>query len=47
MSSSNSAFVLRDQAKAIRAMEGGTGHYMAMMSSPVTGAAGVAFLPGR
>ena len=47
MSSSNSAFVLRDQARAIRAMEGGTGHYMAMMSRPVTGAAGVAFLPGR
>ena len=47
MTSSNSAFVLRDQAKAIRAMEGGTGHYMAMMSRPVTGAGGVAFLPGR
>ncbi len=47
MSSSNSAFVLRDQAKAIRVMEGGTGHYMAMMSRPVTGAGGVAFLPGR
>ena len=47
MSSSNSAFALRDQARAIRAMEGGTGHYMAMMSPPVTGAGGVAFLPGR
>ena len=47
LSSSNSAFVIRDETKAIRAMEGGTGHYMGMMAGPVTGASGVAFLPGR
>ena len=47
LSSSNSAFVIRDETKAIRAMEGGTGHYMGMMARPVTGAAGVAFRPGR
>ena len=47
LSSSNSAFVIRDETKAIRAIEGGTGHYMGMMARPVTGASGVAFLPGR
>ena len=47
LSSSNSAFYIRDETKAIRAMEGGTGHFMGMMTGPVTGAAGVAFLPGR
>ena len=47
LSSSNSAFTIRDETKAIRAMEGATGHYMGMMSLPVTGAWGVAFLPGR
>ena len=38
---------MRDGTKAIRAMEGGSGHYMGMMAQPVTGAGGVAFLPGR
>ena len=47
LSSSNSAFRIRDQTRAIRAMEGGAGHYMGMMARPVTGAGGVAFLPGR
>ena len=47
LSSSNSAFVLLRQAAAIRAMEGGTGHYMGMMGWPVTGAGGVAYRPGR
>ena len=47
LSSSNSAFAIRDETKAIRAMEGGSGHYMGMMARPVTGAGGVAFLPGR
>ena len=47
LSSSNSAFAIRDETKAIRAMEGGSGHYMGMMANPVTGAGGVAFLPGR
>ena len=47
VSSSNSAFVLLAQTVAIRAMEGGTGHYKGMMSPPVTEAGGVARLPGR
>jgi len=47
LSSSNSAFAILDETKAIRAMEGGAGYYMGMMAGPVTGAAGVAFLPGR
>ena len=47
LSSSNNAFVIRDETKAIRAMEGGTGHYMGMMAGRVTGARGVAFLPGQ
>ena len=47
LSSSNSAFVIRDETNAIRTIEGGTGHYMGMMAGPVTGAGGVAFLPGR
>ena len=47
LSSSNSAFVIRDETKAIRAIESGAGHYMGMMARPVTGASGVAFLPGR
>ena len=47
LSSSNSAFRLLDQTKAIRAMEGGTGHYKGMMSRPITDAGGIAELPGR
>ena len=47
VSSSNSAFSLLSQTTAIRAMEGGTGYYKGMMSPPVTGAGGVARLPGR
>ena len=47
LSASNSAFTLLAQTEAIRTMEGGAGHYMGMMSSPVTGAAGVAAYPGR
>ena len=47
LSSSNSAFDLLRQTAAIRAMEGGTGHYMGMMGWPITGAGGVAYQPGR
>ena len=47
VSSSNSAFAFLSQTVAIRALEGGTGHYKGMMSPPVTGAGGVARLPGR
>ena len=47
LSSSNNAFTLRDDTEAIRVLEGGGGHYMGMMSEPVTVAAGVAFFRGR
>ena len=47
VSSSNNAFALLDQTVAIRAMEGGAGHYKGMMSPPVAGAGGVAYTPGR
>ena len=47
LSSSNSAGVLLRQTAAIRAVEGGTGHFMGMMGWPVTGAGGVAYRPGR
>ena len=46
-SSSNSAFELLDETEAIRVLEGGDGHYMGMMSGHVTGAGGVAAMPGR
>ncbi|MDE2763780.1 MAG: M66 family metalloprotease [Gemmatimonadota bacterium] len=47
LSTTNSAFQLLYQTRAIRVLERGTGHYMGMMSGEVTGAAGVAFVPGR
>ena len=47
ISSSNNGYGLRANAQAIRAMEGGTGHYMGMIPEPVTGAAGVAFIASR
>ena len=47
LSSSNNAYTLLSQTEAIRAMESGTGHYMGMMSTPVTEGDGVANLPGR
>ena len=47
LSSSNNASDLLSQTEAIRAMESGTGHYMGMMSTPVTEGDGVANLPGR
>ena len=47
ISSSNNGYGLRANAQAIRAMEGGTGHYMGMMPEPVTGVAGVAFIASR
>ena len=42
LSSSNNAVDLFYETIAIRAMEGGTGHYKGMMSPPVTGPSGVA-----
>ncbi len=47
LSSSNSTLRLMEETEAIRVMEGGRGHYMGMMAGPVTGPAGVAFVPGR
>ena len=47
LSSSNNSFDLARETAAIRAMEGGTGHYMGLMSPPVTGPLGVAQLAGR
>ena len=45
--SSNSAFTLLSRTDAIRVMEGSVGHYLGMMSRPVTGVGGVAYRPGR
>ena len=47
LSSSNDAHVLFAETKAIRALEGGTGHYLGMLSGSLRGAAGVAARPGR
>ena len=47
LTSSNSAYALIAETRAIRVLEGGTGHYMGMMSGAVTGARGVAVLGGR
>ena len=48
LSDTNNAHVLLHRTHAIRAIEGATGHYMGMMSQPVTGgAAGVAWLKHR
>ncbi len=46
-STSNDAFTLLRQTRAIRVLEGDTGHYKGMMVQPVTGARGVAYRPGR
>ena len=46
VSSSNSAFSLLSQTGAIRTAESGTGYYMGTMSGQITGAAGVAYVPG-
>ena len=46
LTSTNNAWELVSQAAAIRAMEGGSGHYMGMMTGQVVGASGVADRPG-
>ena len=46
-SSSNDGFVLLRQTRLIKAIEGGTGYYMGMMSSVRGGLLGVAGLSGR
>ena len=48
LSTSNNGRTLLRETRAIRTMEGGMGHYLGMMSPPVTGGvAGVAYRPGR
>ena len=47
LSTSNNPVALLSQTVAIRAMEGGTGHYQGMMSRPDGPFGGVAKLPGR
>ena len=47
LTSTNNAFDLLSETGAIRVMEGGAGHYMGMMAGSVTGASGVAWVPGR
>ena len=47
LSSSNDAGMLFGQTEAIRAMEGGTGHYKGMMAPPVTSARGIGKIGGR
>ena len=47
LSSSNDARRLLEETEAIRALEGGDGHYLGTMAGPVTGPSGAAFLPGR
>ena len=47
LSSSNNAYSLYEETQAIRAMESGRGHYMGMMSGPVTRASGLGRRPGR
>ncbi len=42
--SSNDAYAIHGKTWMIRAMEGGTGYYMGMMSGPVTGAGGLGSL---
>ena len=45
--SSNHSRDLLRETSAMRVMEGGTGHYMGMMSPPVRGFAGLAWIHGR
>ena len=46
LSSSNDAYAILRETRAIRVMEDGSGYYMGMMSSPATGAAGLGSLGG-
>ena len=47
LSSTNNTRGVLAETWAIRAMEGGAGHYMGMMQGEVTGGRGVAYTPGR
>lgn len=46
VTNSNNAFSMLEQTGAIRAAEGGTGYFMGTLSGSVTGARGVAYVPG-
>lgn len=47
LTSTNNAYALSTQVRAIRAMEAGPGHYAGLMPSPLTGALGLGSLGGR
>ena len=47
LSSTNNAWRLFDQTEAIRALEGGRGHYMGMRAGEFDGPAGLGYTPGR
>ena len=47
LTSSNVTHDLYAETAAIRAMEGGTGHYLGLMAGPTTGPSGLAHNPGR
>ena len=47
LSHRNSAFTLLAETEVIRVLEGANSYYMGMMPEPVTGAAGLAFRPGK
>ena len=46
-SSSNDAYDLVRETEALRVLEGAAGHYMGLLSGEVTGARGLASVPGR
>ena len=47
VTSSNDMYSVHAETKAIRALEGGSGHWMGMMSGRITGAGGLGSKPGR
>ena len=47
VTSSNDVYSLHAETHAIRAIEGGSGHWMGMISGPKTGAGGLGSMPGR
>ena len=46
VTSSNNMYSVHAETKAIRLLEGGSGHWMGLMSGPITGAGGLATKPG-
>ena len=47
LTSSNDAHDIVEETEAIRVLESATGHYMGLLSGEVTGASGLASVPGR